>query len=106
MHIGILNTPRYRKTRNEQEIECLEARRKPNVKSTLNQSRHISKSSYLQSAYNTHKFQQKISVRQFNTCNFSKKNCGTFPYPSKQIPTKVNQFGVFSGGSDRMLTNF
>jgi hypothetical protein len=106
MHIGILNTPRFRNTRNQQEIACLEARQKPNVKNTLNHSANISRSSYLQSAYNSHRFQSKISVRKHNTCNFDSSNCGIFPYPTTQIPTKTNQFGVFIGGSGRMLRNF
>lgn len=106
MGIGILNTPRFRNTRNIAEIECLEARQKPNVKNTLNRYSAASRAAYLQSAYNSHVFQEKISIRKFNTCNFNSSNCGIFPYPEKPIPTTVNQFGVFSGGSGRMANNF
>lgn len=106
MFVGTLNTPRYRNTRINQQIACKEARQKNNIKNTLNQSKNVSRSSYLQSAYNSHRFQQKLNVRQYNTCNFNVSNCGIFPYPSKPIPTKTNQFGVFVGGSRRMPTNF
>lgn len=106
MFIGILNTPRFRNTRNRQQIACEVARQQLNVKNTLNQSRNITRSSYLQSAFNSHRFNRKVSIREYNTCNFNNSNCGVYPYPSKPIPTKVNQFGVFSGGSGRMLSNF
>lgn len=106
MHIGILNTPRFRSTRNQQEIACLLARQKPNVKNMLNHSAAFSRAAYLQNAYGSHRFQQKITVRAYNTCNNNPSNCGTFPYPQTQLPTKVNQFGVFVGGSGRMSSNF
>lgn len=106
MPYGMLNTPRFRNTRNQQQIACLEARQTSNVKSTLNQSRLISKASYLQSAFRNHRFQQKISVKQYNSCDYNASNCGNYPYPKKQLPIKTNQFGVFSGGSGRMASNF
>jgi hypothetical protein len=106
MHIGILNTPRFRNTRNQQQIACLEARQLPNTKSTLNNSRFISRASYLQSAYNSHRFQRKISVKEYNTCDNNANKCGVYPYPNKQIPIEVNQFGVFVGGKTRMPSNF
>lgn len=104
--MGMLNTPRYRNTRNQQEIACFLARQKSNVKNTLNHSATISRAAYLQGAYNSHRFQSKITVREYNTCNYSTSSCGTFPYPPSQLPTKVNQFGIFVGGRGRMATNF
>lgn len=106
MLYGMLNTPRYRNTRNQQQIACFEARQAQNIKNTLTNGVHISRASYLQSAFNNHRFQQKISVRQYNSCNFNPSNCGTYPYSNKQLPIETNQFGVFSGGSGRMASNF
>lgn len=104
--IIMLNTPRYRNTRAKQRVDCIEARKAPNVKTTLNESRHISRASYLNSAFNIHRFQQKISVAKYNSCNNNASNCGVYPYPKEQLPIKPNQFGVFVGGTGRMASNF
>jgi len=106
MHVGILNTPRFRNTRNQQQIACFSARQSPNIKTVSTSSGTMSRAAYLQSAYNANRFQRTITVRQQNTCDNDPANCGTFPYPNQQIPTTVNQFGVFSGGKRKMIGNF
>lgn len=104
MHL--LNTPRHRNTRAINNLICIEPLSQPNIKNTLNNSRYISYANYLHLAYKIHKYDTLITVRDYNTCGGNATNCGRFPYPNTPIPTKVNQFGTFLGGTKRMLKNF
>lgn len=102
----MLNTPRHRNTRLKQGFKCIDSLKQYNVKNTLNSSKNISYANYLHLAYKIHHYDRLITVRDYNTCGGDVNNCGRFPYPNQQLPTHINQFGVFVGGTGRMIANF